>query len=183
MNGPPSGSADTMATVDWSQWSVVLLKPDCLERGLVAAVLARITAHAEIVATQTVTVTRDQIFAHYDDVLLAPEQYAPVDVAADLQRRYVGSQVVVSLACGPPPGPGLPDTATMLRSLLGHYDPAQASPDSIRGHFGTDSLIVARSQNRLIDNLIHSSDDPGAARRDFLIWFGPTRAGLLQPQP
>jgi nucleoside-diphosphate kinase len=102
MSGPQPGSASIVAAMDWFRWSVVLLKPDCLERGLVGAVLARIAAHAEIVATQTVTVTREQIYAHYDDMLLAPEQYAPVDVAADLHRRYVGSQVVVALACGPP---------------------------------------------------------------------------------
>jgi nucleoside-diphosphate kinase len=183
MSGPQPGSASILSAVDWSRWSVVLLKPDCLERGLVAAVLARIAVHADIVAAQTVTVTREQIFAHYDDMLLAPEQYTPVDVAADLQRRYVGSQVAVALACGPPPGPGRPDTATMLRSLLGHYDPARASRESIRGYFGTDSLVIARSQNRLIDNLIHTSDDPAAARRDFLIWFGHGSTGLLHPQP
>jgi hypothetical protein len=69
----------------------------------------------------------------------------------------------------------------LLRSLLGHYDPAVADRDSIRGYFGVDSLAIARSQNRLIDNLIHTSDDPGAARRDFLIWFGGDRTDLLHP--
>jgi nucleoside-diphosphate kinase len=179
VNGRETGQARVLAGVDWSRWSVVLLKPDCLERGLVAPVLARVVAHALIVATQAVTVSTDQIFAHYEDMLLAPQQYAPVDVPADLQRRYVGSKVVIALAHGP----RRPDTATLLRSLLGHYDPAQASHDSIRGHFGTDSLMIARSQNRLIDNLIHTSDDPDAARRDFLIWFGSDRAHLLHPTP
>jgi nucleoside-diphosphate kinase len=58
MSGPQPGSASILLAVDWSRWSVVLLKPDCLERGLVAAVLTRIAVHADIVAAQTATVTR-----------------------------------------------------------------------------------------------------------------------------
>ena len=80
-----------LADVDWRCWSVVLLKPDCLERDLVEAVLDRITACAQIVARDIVTATQAQIFTHYDDLLSAPERFAPVDVAADLCRRYVGS--------------------------------------------------------------------------------------------
>ena len=168
--------------VGWRCWSVVLLKPDCLERGLTGPVLCRIAASAKIVARDTVTVTQEQIFAHYDDLLADPERFAPVDVAADLRRRYVGSQVIVGLAHSIP-WPGQQDTAARLRALLGHYDPSRASPDSIRGQFGTDSLAIARSEDRLIDNLIHTSDNPGTARRDFLIWFGRHRTSLLHPDP
>lgn len=182
--GPDDAAqASSLDRTDWSAWSVILLKPDCLERGLAEQVLARIAAHAAIVAWQTAAVTEAQIFAHYDDLLREPERVTPVDVAADLRRRYAGQQVVTALAHGPGAGPGEPGTPARLRALLGHYDPAQASPCSIRGHFGTDSLAAARSQNRLIDNLIHTSDDPAAARRDFLIWFGAGRTGLLAHHP
>jgi nucleoside-diphosphate kinase len=166
---------------DWSAWSVVFLKPDCLERGLVDEVLYRIASHAAIVARQVVTVTEAQIFAHYDDLLQHPEWVTPIEPAADLRRRYVGQQVITALAKGPAAGPGSPGTPSLLRGLLGHFDPAQASRDSIRGYFGTDSLTAARAQGRLIDNLIHTSDHPAAARRDFLIWFGPARVSLLTP--
>lgn len=171
-----------LAGIDWRCWSVVLLKPDCLERGLTGPVLGRITACAKIVARDTVTVTQAQIFAHYDDLLADPERFAPVDVAADLRRRYVGSQVVVALAHRVP-ARGEPDTAAQLRALLGHYDPSRADLASIRGQFGTDSLTTARAANRLIDNLIHTSDDAEAARRDFWIWFGDDWTNLLTQPP
>jgi nucleoside-diphosphate kinase len=170
---------DLLHATDWSAWSIVLLKPDCLERGLSEAVLARIAEHAIIVERQVVTVTEAQIFAHYDDLLEEPGRVAPVDPATDLRRRYVGQQVMTAVAHGPAAGLGDPGTPALLRGLLGHFDPAQAAPGSIRGYFGTDSLMSARAQGRLIDNLIHTSDDPAAARRDFLIWFGLRRASLL----
>jgi nucleoside-diphosphate kinase len=166
---------------DWSAWSVVLLKPDCLERGLVDEVLDRIAPHAAIIARQVVTVTEAQMFAHYDDLLQHPEWVAPVDPGTDLRRRYVGHQVITALARGPAAGPSSPGPPALLRGLLGHFDPAQATRGSIRGHFGTDSLATARAEGRLIDNLIHTSDHPAAARRDFLIWFGLGRATLLTP--
>lgn len=165
-----------LARVDWSCWTVVLLKPDCLQRGLVDDVLAWIRSEVDVIARQQVTVTEAQIFAHYDDLFDRPERFYPVDVATDLRRCYVGKQIVVALGHG---RPGEPNTAARVRALLGHYDPARARPDTIRGHFGVDSLPRARAERRLIDNLIHTSDDPAAVCRDFVIWFGVDRADLL----
>ncbi|RJL24037.1 hypothetical protein D5H75_31485 [Bailinhaonella thermotolerans] len=165
--------------IDWHRWSIILLKPDCLQRGLVEPVLARCAEHVQIIAQETVVVTQAQIFAHYDDLLRAPERLAPIDVPADLRRCYVGKHVVIALGHGPLARPGEPDTPARLRALLGHYDPARARPTSIRGHFGIDNLAKARSEGRLIDNVIHTSDDAAAACRDFLIWFGIDRTDLL----
>jgi nucleoside-diphosphate kinase len=64
----------------------------------------------------------------------------------------------------------------------GPTDPAQAGPDTIRGRFGTDSLAKARSEGRLIDNLIHSSDHAGVVARDLALWFG-LAAVPLSPHP
>lgn len=165
---------DWREQVDWRRWSVVLLKPDCLQRGLVETVLARIATRARLIARRTVTVNQSQIFTHYDDLFVAPERLAPVDVAADLRRRYVGGQVVVVLARG---GPGTPG---MLRAMLGHYDPSRARPGTIRRDFGDDSLVRARAERRLVDNLIHTSDDATATCRDVGIWFADGH-GRLAP--
>lgn len=172
----PLDSFAALRHIDWTRWTVVLLKPDCLQRGLVADVLAWVSREVDIVTHQQVTVTEAQIFAHYDDLLDKPERFHPVDVAADLRRCYVGNTVVVALGRG---RPGTANTPARVRALLGHYDPARAGPDTIRGHFGVDSLPWARAEGRLIDNLIHTSDDSEAACRDFVIWFGVDRIGLL----
>lgn len=176
---PSPGSPDAIDRTDWSAWSVVLLKPDCVERGLTEQVLARLAQRVTIVAREVVTVTEAQIFAHYDDLIDGRKDVSPIDPATALRSLYVGKKVMIALAHGPAASSGHPGTPAVLRSLLGHFDPAQATSDSIRGYFGTDSLTAARAEGRLIDNLIHTSDDPSAARRDFLIWFGPERAGLL----
>ncbi|MFI9722003.1 nucleoside-diphosphate kinase [Streptomyces sp. NPDC052396] len=158
--------------VEWDRWSVVLLKPDCVRRGLTSQVLDRIATAAEIVHHQQVIVQDWQIFVHYWD-LLVDRDWLDVDVPECLRRTYIGRPVVVALAHGPH------GTPQRLRGLLGHFDPAQAEPGTIRADLGTDSLTAARAGRRLVENLVHTSDDPQAACRDFGTWFGADQHRLL----
>lgn len=158
---------------DWSRWTVVLLKPDCIERGLATEVLAWVGSELNLVDHRIVVPTEEQIFAHYDDLLTTRlAHFTWVDVAADLRHTYVGRQVGIALAHGP-------DAAPRLRALLGHFDPAEADPGTIRGRYGSDSLGKAMAEGRLIRNTIHSSDNPDGAQREFGIWYGPGNTHLL----
>ncbi|MFJ1717329.1 hypothetical protein [Streptomyces sp. NPDC088260] len=47
---------------------------------------------------------------------------------------------------------------------------------TIRGDLANDSLAAATRGGRLVRNLVHTSDDPASARRDFGTWYGPGRA-------
>lgn len=161
-----------LADVDWHRYTVIVLKPDCLARGLVGPVLSWLESEVEIVTTDTVTVLDAQIFAHYADII-ADRDWFTVDVIEELRRIYIGNQVVIALGRG-----ATSDTASRVRALLGHYDPTQADPNTIRGHFGVDSLERSRAEGRLIENLIHTSD-PDSTARDFGIWFGANRHDLL----
>lgn len=163
----------TVSTVDWSLWTVVLLKPDCVTRGLVDAVLADVATEVTIIDQRLVVATEARIRLHYEDLLtIRRTHFTWVDVALDLRRTYAGHQVGIALGYAP-------DAATRLRTRLGHYDPSLATPDTIRGRFGIDCLQQAQSEQRLIANLIHSSDHPAGAEREFNIWYGPTLRHLL----
>ncbi|WP_405008323.1 nucleoside-diphosphate kinase [Kitasatospora purpeofusca] len=164
---------DPLREVDWSRWSVVLLKPDCLRRGLTDPVLARLEPAARIVHQRRVVVADWQIHVHYWDLLVDRDLFE-VDVPGCLRRTYVGQQVEVALAHG---AQGTPER---LRDLLGHFDPTQAESGTIRADLGTDSLTAARAQQRLVENLIHTSDHARAARRDFGTWFGAGQHRLLE---
>jgi len=164
-----------MNGVDWSHWSVVLLKPDCLARSLADTVMAWIGQQVTVVDYRAVTATQAQIFAHYHDLLTSRRAYfARVDVAADLRRTYVGQRVGIALTYGT-------DAAPRLRDLIGDFDPSTAGPATIRGRFGLDSLTTAKAEGRLIANIIHTSDDPAGADREFHIWYGPDLRHLLRP--
>jgi nucleoside-diphosphate kinase len=169
----PTPPDDAARCVDWSQWTVILLKPDSLARNLVRPVLAMAAEHVRVTPERIVHPTEEQVFTHYADILPLSAELG-VDVAQELRRIYLGHPVAVALGHGP-------GAAARLRAVLGPTDPAEAGPDTIRGRFGTDTLRKARSEGRLIDNLIHSSDHADVVACDLAVWFGPGATALLTP--
>lgn len=176
MNRKPRQSGAVVDGVDWENWSVILCKPDAVERGLVDEILNRLDLPGvQLVGRTTVVVAPWQIHVHYWDMLVDRDWFPGRDIPACLDAEYVGHPVVVTLARGPRGVHGL------LRDQLGHYDPTVADPNTIRGDLGNDSLARALAERRLIRNLVHTSDDPAAACRDFGTWFGAARRDLLIP--
>ncbi len=176
MKRRPETSGGVLGGIDWSRWSVILCKPDCVRDGKVDAVLERIAAVVPVLGRRDVVVADWQVFVHYWDLLVDRDWY-DLDTPTALREMYVGKTVTVALAHGP----AGTDTPALVRSLLGHFDPSRAAPGSIRGDLGTDSLTTARAAGRLVENLVHSSDDAAATCRDFGTWYGADRHELLTP--
>src|SRR5579859_2267218 len=85
---------------DWSHWTVILLKPDCLARNLTGPVLGMVGQHVRVTARHTLYPTIEQVFTHYADILPLSAELG-VDVAAELRRIYLGHPVTVALGYGP----------------------------------------------------------------------------------
>lgn len=166
----PTEPESTREAVTWADWTVVLLKPDCLTRGLVEPVLEWIATRATLVDVRQVQPTVEQVFAHYDDMLPLSAEIGR-DVPAELRRIFVGTTVTIALGHGR-------DAAAQVRSLVGPTDPATAPKDTIRGRYAHDTLARAMAEGRLVDNLIHTSDHGGVVERDLRIWYGPDAAPL-----
>ncbi|MGW7353166.1 nucleoside-diphosphate kinase [Streptomyces sp. NPDC054784] len=171
---PPSGSV--AEGIDFDRWAVILCKPDSVERGLVDSVLERITHAGFIVHGRTDLIAAPwQAHVHYWDLLVDRDSFPGRDIPACLDEEYAGRNVTVSLAYGEP------GMHARLRALLGHFDPARAAPGTLRRDLGADSLSAALAEKRLVRNLVHTSDDVAAARRDFGTWYGANRRALLTP--
>lgn len=163
-----------LETFDWSLWSVVLLKPDCIERGLCEPVLDLISHELSVVDHRHLTPTWEQISSHYDDMLEGPRAATITwcDMETELRSRYVGTVSGFALVHGA-------DAPTRMRAMLGHFDPAKAAPDSLRGRFGIDTAEQAVREGRMTRNVIHSSDDEKGALKEFRLWYGEANAHLL----
>ncbi|WP_432104081.1 nucleoside-diphosphate kinase [Streptomyces sp. bgisy091] len=170
------GAGRALKISDFSRCSVILCKPDAVERDLVDAVLERIAAEGATVTNRCDVVVQPwQAHVHYWDLLVDADWFPDRDIPACLDEAYAGRQVAVALAHGEA------GMHARLRDLLGHFDPTHAAPGTIRGDLGKDSLSAALAEKRLVRNLVHTSDDPDAARRDFGTWFGASRRALLAP--
>lgn len=132
------------------QTTVVLIKPDAVERGLIGEVVTRIERSGlAIAAIKTMIPSASLIEQHY-------HEHVGREFYSDLMSLMTRSVVVAIAVRGQ-------NAIAIMRKLRGATDPLTAAPGSITGDFGH---VLAKGQN-----LVHCSSDPGAASRELSIWF------------
>jgi nucleoside-diphosphate kinase len=129
--------------------SLILIKPDAVERRLAGEILGRIEARRFVIAGgRLLTASRELGETHY---------------AEHREKPFFG-ELVDFITSGPTwalvvEGEGV--IATM-RATIGATDPANAAPGTIRGDLASS----------MPDNLVHGSDSPESAEREIALWFG-----------
>jgi nucleoside-diphosphate kinase len=131
-----------------SERTLVLIKPDALERRLAGEILARFERRGlELREARLLTVDRT----------LAEEHYAE-----HREKPFYG-ELVDFITSGPTLALVLEGESaiSVVRTTMGATNPAEADPGSIRG-----DLALA-----MPDNLVHGSDSAESARREISLWF------------
>jgi nucleoside-diphosphate kinase len=129
--------------------SVVICKPDAVERGLVGEIIARL----ERKGLRLVAVELRQIDKETAALLYAEHEGKPFYDA--LVAFITRSPSVLLVVEGPE------DCWSIVRALMGVTDAAQAEPGTIRGDFGT----------KMKENLVHGSDSAESSKREIDIFF------------
>ena len=132
-----------------SDRTLVLLKPDTVERGLVGEVLSRFEAkNLKIVALDLRQLDADTLARHY-------EEHVGKGFYADLVQ-FMSRGPVVALALEGPE-----NTWEVVRLMMGATNPRNAAPGTIRGDLGI----------LFTENLLHGSDSLESATRELGIFF------------
>jgi nucleoside-diphosphate kinase len=132
-----------------SDRTLVLLKPDAVERGLVGQILARFEAkNLTVVALDLRTLDADTLARHY-------EEHVGKGFYADLVEFMSRGPVAALVLEGPE------DTWEVVRGLMGATNPRKAAPGTIRGDLGI----------LFTENLVHGSDSLASAEREIGIFF------------
>jgi nucleoside-diphosphate kinase len=128
--------------------TLVLCKPDCVERGLVGEVVGRLERkQLRIVALE---------LRHLDEAT-AKQHYAEHEgkpFFGDLVAFITRSPLVAMVMEGP-------DAYKVVRTLMGTTNPREAAPGTIRGDLAIE----------LTENLVHGSDGPESAAREISLFF------------
>jgi len=129
--------------------TLILLKPDAVERQLVGTILHRFEQKGlKIVAMRMLQVSSELARRHYADHVDKP--FYP-----GLEAYITSGPVVAAILEGA-------EAIAVVRRMIGPTDGAEAPSGTIRGDF-------ALSAQR---NLVHASDSPAAADREMAIFFG-----------
>ena len=132
-----------------SDRTLVLLKPDAVERGLVGEIVGRFEAkQLKIVAMDLRSLDAATLARHY-------EEHVGKGFYADLVEFMSRGPVVALVVEGPE------DTWEVVRGMMGATNPRKAAPGTIRGDLGI----------LFTENLVHGSDSLASAEREIAIFF------------
>jgi nucleoside-diphosphate kinase len=142
--------------------TLILLKPDCVQRRLMGRVISRLEDKGlNILAMKMLRVTPDLARQHYAEHVHKP--FYP-----GLEAFITGGPVVAMVVEGT-------EAIRVIRDMLGATNGRNAAAGTIRGDFGCSRQM----------NLVHGSDGPEAARREIGLYFRPEEigegAGFLAP--
>ncbi len=133
-----------------SERTLVLIKPDGVQRALVGRLIERYEQRGlRIVGLKMVRVERALAEQHYDVHRDRP-------FFADLVD-FITSAPLIALALEGP------NAISVCRAINGATRPEQAAPGSIRGDFALETG----------QNLVHASDSAETAEREVGLWFRP----------
>jgi nucleoside-diphosphate kinase len=129
--------------------TLVLLKPDAMQRKLAGEILRRLEDRGlDVRAARLLTVDRDLADRHYAEHREKPFFGELVE--------FITSAPTLALVLE---GEG---AIAVVRTTMGATDPANAAPGTIRGDLALS----------MPDNLVHGSDSPESAEREIALWFG-----------
>ncbi len=130
--------------------TLVLVKPDAVQRGLGAAVLARLERRGlRIAGLKLLQIDRELAGRHY-----AVHRERPF--FAGLVDFITSGPVIAAVLEGP-------DAVLLVRNAMGKTDPRDAAPGTIRGDLAME----------IGHNLIHGSDSPETAATEIKLFFRP----------
>jgi nucleoside-diphosphate kinase len=129
--------------------TLVIIKPDGVQRGLVGEIIGRLEQRGlKIVALDFRTIDREVAARHYAEHVGKPFYEGLID--------YITSAPSVLLVLEGP------SAVAVVRATMGKTNPVDAASGTIRGDLG---LMTGR-------NLIHGSDGPESAVREVALFFG-----------
>jgi nucleoside-diphosphate kinase len=129
--------------------TLVICKPDAVERGLVGEIISRLERKGlRLVAVELRTIDEATARRHY-------EEHEGKGFFGDLLAFITRSPAMLLVVEGPE------NTWQVVRNLMGATNPVDAAPGTIRGDLGI----------LLTENLVHGSDSLASAEREIGVFF------------
>ncbi len=170
------------------QRSLIMLKPDAVQRSLVGEIIRRIERTGlKFTGFKFLVAGRKQLMAHYDknDAWFLekgqnvvndrtahnlPVEKKPIEYGRDIVELILkfmtAGPILVFVVQGN-------EAVAVVKKLVGTTEPATSDVGTIRGDYTIDSYEHSSVQDRAVRNLVHCSETPEEAEREIAVWFKP----------
>lgn len=142
--------------------TLVLLKPDAVDRGLVGEIIQRFEkVGLKIAALKIVQAAKEHAEKHYTQDL------------AERRGEAVRKMMIEMITSGPVVAVVLEgvEAVELVRKMVGATEPKSAAPGTIRGDYSHVSFKHADEKGIGINNLIHASASVDEAKSEIEVWF------------
>ena len=174
---------------DKQEKTLVLIKPDGVQRGLIGEVIKRYEqCGLKLTAIKMAIPSKEVALAHYSvdpewafktgtksieawkAKGLTPPTEDPVELAEAVRKQlisFLNSGPVVAMIWQ-----GM-NAIGVVRKITGGTEPLTSVPGTIRGDYTIDSYRAADVDKRAVRNIIHASGSIEEAQKEIAIWFKP----------
>lgn len=155
------------------QRSLVLLKPDAVERGVMGEIITRFErVGAKIVGLKLLVSEADTAKQHYTEDLAKRRG----EKVRELMIKMITSGPIVAIVLE-----GV-EIVEVVRKMIGATEPKSAAPGTIRGDYAHVSYAHADTHGTGVFNLIHASGSPEEAEVEIGVWFKPEELVAHNPK-
>ena len=144
--------------------TLVLLKPDAVQRGIMGEVISRFEkVGLKVVAMKMVAPDKDHFFHHYETIGKVISRRGQEVFDMNLESMMAGPVVAMVLE-------GI-EAAELVRKMVGSTEPKSAQPGTIRGDYAHMSYTHGDTAKVGIPNIVHASGDSEEAKQEIAHWF------------
>lgn len=144
--------------------SLVVFKPDAVQRGIVGEILSRFErVGLKIVGAKMLKPDYDHFYHHYENIGKMVSRRGQKAFDVTLEMMSTGPVIAFVLE-------GV-EAVALVRKMVGATEPKSALPGTIRGDYSHLSFGYADANDVPINNLIHASGDSAEAKLEIAHWF------------
>lgn len=144
--------------------TLILLKPDAVQRGIVGEVLTRFErAGLKVVGMKMLSPTKEHFEEHYEGISKLISRWGQEIFDITLSAMTEAPVIAIALE-------GV-EAVTHVRKMVGTTDPKDSAPGTIRGDYTHVTRSYTNSRGGTLPNIIHASGDQTEAKKELALWF------------
>lgn len=166
--------------------TLVILKPDAIQRGLVGDLLKRFeNTGLKLIAMKMIVPKEELVWKHYnkDEAWFQSkgeklvENLKAAGLPIEKEAIEYGREIIGALVKFMTASPVIPmvwegnQSVSIIKKIVGSTEPATSAVGTIRGDYTLDSYEISNLDGRAVRNLVHCTDDPSESEREISLWF------------